>query len=293
MTWVSAVIIGSIFASIRSIQARRVGLSKKNLTSYGLFTSFACVFMLGIVHALVSGSHISSTNALSAWFFIVVGGALFASANFIVLTLYRKLPASAVVMLTLLNIVSVLIISRVFSSETLTTQQWIGAFLLVSSSLLSRWIATPKKNIKKKHMKHLWHYYLLAIAVALMYGFAVVNEKYLLSRIGTPTYLVYGWGAQFIFATLLAVHFGLLREIKTTRENHMNSWLLGILLAASGFFFIQTLTLTGSASITVIGSSMSLVFALVLAHIFLKERKNTLFKLVAVCNAIAGFSLII
>lgn len=290
MLWAVAMLIHTFLASLRSVQSRRIGLSKQDLSAYALFVSFFGVGTLGIIYSMVSEGNPDHGAALNKIGYLIIGGLLFASVNYLVFRLFRAAPASMVVILSLLNTVSVVVLSVVLLGETLTNKQWVGAVLLVSSAIFAKWLSVKKKknttNIKVKIVA-------VAILVALMYGLAMVNEKYLIDRIGVETYLLYGWGFQAVASIIIAFKLGLTNQIKTTTKNHINVWAVGLLLPISGAFFIISLTESDSVSLSSIGSSLKLVFALVLAYVILHERRDTFLKAISVVFAVIGFTLLV
>jgi len=268
----------TIFTSLRSVQNRRVGKYKRDLSLYALFASFVCVFLVGLSYAIGNWSKVDHLAAIDAWVFLTVGGGLFASLNFMVIKLYRYIPASVAVYISLFNVISILFFTSIFTQEILTKRQWIGVAALFLAVLV---IGLFSQNSKKtKNKKKLFVGFLIALLASLIFAPAVVNEKYLINRIGIETYLLYGWGMQATAATLVVFMFRNSRNHlkKMTRAMHLDVWTYGVLLGIAGFFFVFTLKNSQSASLTVISSIAKIGLTVVLAYIILKERDHLLAK---------------
>lgn len=204
--------------------------------------------------------------------------------------MYRLVPASVAVFMGLLNTISVLLVAVIFRGESLSYKQTAGALLLflavvfVGLTVKSR----SKRNDKKKIIVGL----LISTLAALLFGPAILNEKYLINRFGLETYLLYGWGLQAISAFILAAFLRKPRKSKLSLKMYLDVWIYGALLGISGMFFVLTLRNSGSASLSAISGTSKIIITVVGAYIILAERKHLVVKSSGVILSGAGLYLL-
>lgn len=286
MPWQLTIIIHSLLSAFRTIQARRVGLYKVDVSSYVLIASFLCVFSLGLGYVLISSSEVNYRAAWDARYYLLAGGTAFGTLNFLYYKLARLIPASVLVFVLLLNPLAVIVASQVATDETLTLVQWIGAGILLSAVVLAEY--TSKVDKSRKHKDKFLTGIVLALTISVLYGFAMVNEKYLLDRIDMPTYLIFGWGLQAISALIIGVKFWNPKISTIKPLQHLNVWITGILLSISGIFFIISVVEVDNVALATVTTSFKVIFTVVLAFIILKERQKLKLKLVATLLSIIG-----
>lgn len=289
MPWQLASILHVLLASFRSIQNRKIGLYKKDLSIYALVVSFIGVLLMGLGYAVFNWELVNHSSAWSARYFLLVGGMLFGSLNLLNFKLFRLLPASIVAIISLLSTLSVVILSMLFANERLSGVQISGGVLILSSILIVALITNGNNN--KSKLK-IYSALVIALIIALMYGPAIVNEKYLIDRIGLETYLLYGWGLQSLSAFTIAFMLRKPSKLKTTVKMHVNVWIYGMILAISGMLFIQSLVESDSASLAIIGASAKVVFTVFLAFLILKERSNLKLKIFSTVLSSIGLFLL-
>lgn len=292
MPWQVSALLYILFSSTRAIQNRRIGLYKTDLTAYALAASFVCVFTGGLLYALFSWSSVDHEAARNAWPFLVVGGSLFGCINVLIIKTYRFLPASLAIFMGILNTISVILFAYIFTEETLSVRQWIGATILLTAIILVAMI--NKRNRATKYQKSIVIGIILTVLTAFLFGPALLNEKYLINRLGLETYVVYGWGLQAISAFILAyfIHKNTKMKGRITTKMHVDVWVYGLLLILAGLMFVLSLQNSGSASLTAIISVANVVLTAVLAYIFLKERSYLLAKSVGIILTGAGLYLL-
>ena len=235
--------------------------------------------------------------AWDARYFLFLGGALYTTLNIVFLTLFRILPASIVAIVSLLNPLSVVIVATTFSGEALSLFQWAGSTVILSAVLLSVFVTSRHAHPQSTHKKTLNSKIklisaFLALSVATMFGFAVVNEKYLIDRLGLTTYFLYGIGFQILLASVFILIFRKKVTLRLPLRVHSIVWIYAVLLALSGLFFILTLESSDSSSLTAVGSSAKVALSLVLAYIILKEKKDIILKICAFILSLVGLFLL-
>lgn len=276
---------------MRAIQNRRVGLFKIDVSVYALVASFSCILIVGSVTALINWSKIDHRAAADAWSYLLVGGMLFAGINVIIFKLYRYIPASIMAFTTILNTLSILFFATIAGGESLSVKQVYGALLLFASVIVVGLFAKSTKKEKKNILLGLG----VAIFAALLFGPAIMNEKYLMNRIGLNTYLLYGWGLQALSAYVLA--FALKNRMKTkeklSRKIHINIWIVGALLGMSGFAYVTSLHNSKSASTMALSSTAVIGVTVFLAYFVLNEKEHLYPKILGMILSGAGLLLLL
>jgi drug/metabolite transporter (DMT)-like permease len=292
MPWQVSILFFTFLSSSRAILNRKIGLNKQDLTLYALVASFICVFSGGVLFTLLSNQTVNHALALEAWPRLVFGGTLFAAINVMVLKLFRYVPASIAVFISLLNTLSVILFAYIFTDENLNQLQWLGALLLFFVIVLVGYIS-HRNNKVKKHQNILLGV-LLAVMTALLFGPAIVNESYLIGTLGLETYLVYGWGLQATMSLLLAfvLKDRKRKKLKLPLKTHVLIWTYGGLLGAAGLMFTMTLDNSGSSSITAVAATASVALSVVLAYFFLHEKDDLALKLLGLVLAGCGLTLL-
>jgi len=291
MSWQITTLIFILTTSARAIQIRRIGLFKKDVSVYLLVASFTCILFVGLVTSLLNWNNVDHLAAFKAWPFILVGGLMFASVNIVVYKLYRYIPASIMAFTTLLNTLSVVLFATLAGGESLSSRQLYGAFLLFISVITGGLLT----NKSKKSNNNIGLAIGIIVIVALLFGPAIMNEKYLISRIGFNTYLFYGWGLQALSAFLLAIIFKnrSVNKQKLSKHIHFNVWISGALLGLGGLAFVTSLSHSGSASTLVLSSTATIGLTVFIAYFVLKEKDHLLAKIFGLILSVFGLLLLL
>lgn len=290
MPWQLSILVHSLLSAGRSIQNRRIGKNSYDISLYALFVTFLMVSVLGLILGFTQEDPVVASDAWSARWYLVAAGTCFATLNFLSFKLFRLLPASVVAITSLLNPTAVVVVAAAFTAETLTTQQWIGSAVLLLAVMLVQLRHTNKKNSNGKLSIGLSASIILL--VALLFGIGIVTEKYLLDRIGLSTYLVFGWGGQFVSVSVLVFLLRKNFRLPDTWKMHGIVFSSALFLSVGGFFFVKTQVSSDSASLTSVSSSVKVLLTVLLAFIFLKERDRMIQKFIALALSCAGLFLL-
>ena len=118
------------------------------------------------------------------------------------------------------------------------------------------------------------------------------GEKMAINQLGPWHYMAYGWLMQFVGVLALFLLFG------RSEMKHMNiviakkATLLGAITSVAGLLYVYALS-KGSLSYTVVAISGKSALVLVLAAIFLKERNQMQFRILAFITVVVGLVLIL
>jgi uncharacterized membrane protein len=287
-------IIHSLLGGYRLITTRQIGLDKKDASLYALIVSFLCVWVMGGIVFLLSGDGIAIADVADNVHFLILGGVLFGVANLLTIRLFRLVNASVAILLTLLNNLAVVMLATLLGDETLSFKQASGIAVLLSSIVIAEVIAyrSKKKQARQARLTVISSI-IITIVLSIIFSFAVLNEKYLLQELPLSTYVLFGWGAQFLAALLIFLLLGGARNIRgLQRMTHVYSWLSGLLLAVSGLLFVVSLQETNSSSQITVISSFKIVTAMLLAYVLLNERTHALLKMCTTATSVVGLFLL-
>lgn len=295
MPWQVLILVHSVIGGYRTILTRRIGLVRHDVSFYALAVSFTCVWVTGLVVAYYNSTSLDNEAAWNLKGFIILGGLLFGTANLLSLKLFRMVTASVAVLLSLLNVLAVVLVAAIFGGERLSPVQIIGGLFLLSAVFIAEIMnfMSKKQSRKIKQLK-ISKSLVLTIVLSIIFAFGVVNEKYLLSHLPLTTYLVYGWGAQFLTAIILFVSFSKGRNVRLyTKNTHVIVWKSGALLAAGGLLFVISLSESRSSSLATLASSAKVVTAMLFAYYLLHERDGMLLKFASVGLSCVGLVLLL
>ncbi len=129
----------------------------------------------------------------------------------------------------------------------------------------------------------------VCLLAALVLGIAVAYERFMLTRIDFGSYLVYGWGAQILWAVILTHKE--LRKLPSLFGKNLGARNLILAWGATSLLksmsFILALKTSTASVISVVTDFLSVV-VVISAYFFLKERKHIVYKIVAAIVGIAG-----
>jgi drug/metabolite transporter (DMT)-like permease len=217
---------------------------------------------------------------------------LFAVINILVIKTYRYLPASLAMFMSVLSTVSVVVFAYIFTTETLSPKQWLGALTLFLAVVIVAII--NKRRSKGAEEKYILIGISFAVLTTLIFAPAMLNEKYLIDRLGLETYVLYGWGMQAVAAFRLAFMLRTKndKKVKLTRRMHVNIWAYAVLLIFSGLMYVTSLQKSGSASLTAVIAVANVSITVMLAYVFLRERTNLGTKLLGLLLTCVGVLLL-
>jgi drug/metabolite transporter (DMT)-like permease len=293
MPWQVFIVANVIVSAFRSLQSGKIGRYREDVTLYAMSLSFLLQFFIAIAFVIISSGSLNHSGAWEARYFIFFGAFLYTTLNIVFLSLFRIAAASIVVLVSLLNPVAVIVVATTFSGETLTSRQIIGVVAILLAVLLAGLLTKHHPQVLNKSKRNSSMKLIgLSFAVAVMYGFAVINEKYLINRLELPTYFLYGVGAQVMFATMYLYTLRTRITLKLPLNVHYNVWLYAALLAISGLFFLLSLNYSNSSSLTAMGSSAKVALTVLLAYFLLHEKEDLILKAVSLSLSILGLFLL-
>src|SRR5665213_3076 len=129
---------------------------------------------------------------------LLVGSWVFPLIN--VLSIRASKDADAGLFSILINLAPIVTIigATLLLKESLTNHQLLGAAIILASAFL---VTLPNLSRRGKTRQS---GILIVLAIVLLSGLATVYERWMLGRIDLGAYMVFGWGAQTLWMTVIA-----------------------------------------------------------------------------------------
>ena len=279
MTWQLFIILYLIASTAFYLTRRKLAtsLAKYNRLING-FALAGVLYPLGLIVAFVL-----QPNLAIGWQNIVLllaGSLLFPLVNVLSFRANKELDAGMFTIFSNITPVVTIAAAWLLLNETLTDLQLLGAVVIISSAFM-----VTARSVGRTLPTRGILYALLAVSLL---GLAIVFERWMLTRIDFGAYLVYGWGAQTVWAVIMAWP-----ERKRLGQLFARSRLRGVIVyavanACKGLFFIAALKLSENASVIGAYIAFNAVLVVVAAYIILGERESMLRKLTAAALGTAG-----
>ena len=170
-------------------------------------------------------------------------------------------------------------------NEGLNSREFLGAALIIASTFL---VSIPGfLSRSRSKVTGL----LLALLSVLMLGVATTFERWMLTRISFSAYLIYGWGFQALWMSIIA--WPDRKYIKTLRNSKLKQPIItfGLVNAIKGLLWLGALRLSGNASLVTAFGSFTAILVVLSAYFALREREYIAYKFMA--SSIGAIGLVI
>ncbi len=277
----------SLFGAFYSITGRKLSVRLPNAQlqiSAALFTmAYAVALPIGLQLGDVYWS-----DVVEWWPYFVLRGVLIAMSMAITLRIFRYVDAGLGTLLITLYIVAGVLGGMWLLGERMGLQQLIGSAIVLGAIFYVLSVHIGKRE------RHQWTIaIMLALAGAVCFGVSMVIEKLLLGDMSPGSYIVWGWGVEWIATLLLALTFG--RKYIPQVFARRNLALLataGVLRSGMGLLFVASLVMLKSLCIALVLSGLRSLFAALLGAWMLRERRFLRRKIIASICAAVGVALI-
>lgn len=281
MTWQFFLTCFLILGTIVALLQRQLGktIPQYNRLVNGFFF-IAVHYPLAIITALIIGF-----NANIGWNNIII---LFVMAISFPLTDILAYRASKNVDAGLFGIINnlgpviTIVLAALLLAQELTSQQFVGALIIVFSALLVS-IVAYSRSAKSTRIG-----IALALLSMMLWGLGTVFESWMLRRIGMGSLLVYGLGFQTFWMAVFV----------WPQRNHIGSIInrkygpkvltLSLAKSIKGIAFIAALYISKSAAIVGAFTGFLPVMIVVSAYFFLKEKSHIKIKISAALAGLIG-----
>lgn len=280
MTWqilVSAyIVLGTASYLVRRSLAQ--SLTDHNRFINGFF--YLCVlYPIGLVAGFLSSPDLAIgwQNAL----FILIGSCSFPIIAVLSYSASEHVDAGLYTILNNLTPIIAIIAAALLLNENLTNQQLLGAAVIITSAFL---VTLPRLQHRSNTTTAGLDQALASVAIL---GLAIVYERWMLTRIGFGAYMIFGWGGQVFWMTVIAWPERHYFKIMTSRRHLGPILIYCITNALKGLCFVGALKL-GNASLVSAFSSFMTVTVVISAYFVLREREGLLLKILAAIIGTAG-----
>lgn len=282
MTWQIFILLSVIFYSVSIIIQKKI-LKDKNSNPI----AFAIIFQLlvgifialyGFIFAKISFENFSSLFV--NFIFMVV---LYAILNIFIVKSMKQTEASKFTIIFATRALFATVISLIFLKEALLFRHIIGALLIFSGIMLS-----DPKSLKLSFGKG----EMFAFLAALFFGFATVNDRFVLKQVNVYSYS----SAAFILPAILTglIYPGRIKDISVFLTGSFLPKIIFLctIFAANSVFFYLALQRGDSVSQVNSAGLISVIVIVLLSVIFLKERTNMAMKIIGSVVSFVGLFLV-
>lgn len=288
MPWQALILLQNLFSAFNTLVLRAVAKKVKNAHFQVVAVMFCIIILSGWIYGLSMGG--IQWHYLSRYLLLfIMGGFGFSLSNVGSYKALEYADAGIATIFSTLNTLAAIILSTLLIKEGLSGLQALGVAILLSSI----WYIMST-NVKKSEKDNWLLCLMFSIFAAVCFGFAMTTEKYLLNHMSTPTYITIGWSFQGLAALSFSFIFN--RNMWRKLFNKEVFKLVvgaGMLRVTAGFLLIFSLTLANNLSIISALAAVRIIFVVLLAAIFLNERKLFARKLVGALVAVAGIAVLL
>jgi len=236
--------------------------------AYGLAFQWICATLVGI-YAFWNGFVVPPIRELPLNF--VLMALLYGFSTILILKALKTIEASEATILASSRAVWTILVALIFLGETFSIIKLIGTLLI----FIAIFLVSYEKRLSLK----IGSFYVLAYA--LLFGVAVANDTYIIRQADVPSYLTMAFLLPGF--VILAYNPSVIKKMKIFLKNDilMKMILLAIFYSISAIAFYLAYQSGGNVSqIAPINQSVVIV-TVILAAIFLKERKHLIRKIIA------------
>lgn len=281
MTWQILLAIYLILGTASYLLRRSLAktLEQHNKAINGFFF-LVVLYPLGLIAA-----SFTNPNLAIGWQnlgILLMASAVFPLINLLAFRASKDVDAGLYTILNNLTPIITIAAASTLLSESLNSQQQLGAVVIIASTFLA---TLPR-------LRHRSSTSLSGLAFALasvsLLGLAIVFERWMLTRIDFGAYLVFGWGAQTLWMTIIAWPERHNIRILKDKSKFIPILGYGITNALKGLCFVGALKLSGNASLVGASASFMAVLVVLSAYLILKEKEGLWFKVGAVVLGTIG-----
>jgi len=275
--WFLFACISGLFYTINSLITRRILKGDKDAWAYSFY--FSLVGALISLPFMISSFKVAHNILL--WLLLVFTGALIVAQNLLIFKSTNYLEASVQGIITKFKLVWVFIFGIIILGEHFSLLKFIGTIL----TLISGWLLVNKLK-KKQSIKGI----ILAFVSTLFYAIVIVFYKFLFVEFNSSSLTFFIFFIPAII-NLIIMPNSIKRILSMIKESKLVVVIACSLGAFANLSMNYALTFGEISKVLVIIEAF-LIVTLVGEHIFLKEKKNLLIKILAVIIVVVGAILI-
>lgn len=293
-SWQVLIMLHALFSALQALQFRAIARDKQArhaglaVNAIAFSTLYVCALL---VLPLVGGVRLQ--EFLDNWRLFAASASLFVFALYLMYKAFTHLESATASVLGTSAALFVVLIAGVFYGERFTPNQIIGMAIVLPCIWYVLLLARKHHKLLNFRDRGWLHGFWYMMGSSLCLALAHVLEKDILQQVTVGSYLAFGWLLQAAVAWLFYVVAGqharqIFRQNKTVRS----AMQLGAVRAATGFFFVMALKLSGSVSLVTVIANFRIIIVAVLAGWLLGERRFYYKKLAAAAVSVLGLSII-
>jgi drug/metabolite transporter (DMT)-like permease len=226
-------------------------------------------------------------EALQRWWpYLLLGGVATSMSAIATFVVFRYMDAAMGTLLGTTYIVMGVLAGLYILGEQMGLQEIAGAGIVLSAVVYALSV-----HVSRRERRHWTLGIFYTLAGAVFFSIGVMVEKFLLGEMSMSSYVVWGFGSQWLVMLLLSTCFGWRYFPKVI--NKRNALLLlaaGLTRSAMALLFVVSLVTLKSLCLAVVLSGMRPLFVAFLGASFLHERRFLARKVVASLVAGAGIA---
>jgi transporter family protein len=282
MPWQLLVLVSAFFAAVTTV-LQRVFLKDKKTDSVAFAGVYQllCAVILGTI-GVATGNFVI-TDLSMVWPNVMLSGFLYALGTMFIFLGLKSGEASKFTVIFSSRTLFTILAAFLFLGETMGGNQLIGVFLIIGSILIISF--TPDSMSFDKDERY-------ALFAAIAFGLATVNDKFVIGQMNFFWFLFLGFVLPGVFIFFMRpvsiqkvkalLHYRMMRGIT----------IISLIYCIGTLAFYTALSYAKSSEVASLGIT-SVVFAEILALVFLGERNNIAFKVVGTIVAVVGVYFVI
>ena len=288
------IMLHALFSALQALQFRAIARDKKARHG-GLAVNaiaFSTLYVCGlIILPLIGGVRLQ--EFLDQWVLFIAASMLFVCALYLMYKGFTHLESATASVLGTSSALFTVIIASVIYGESLSPTQLVGIAIVLPCIWYVLLLARQHNTLLNFKDKGWLHGFWYIIGSSLCLGTAHVIEKEILSRASVGSYIAFGWALQTIAAWGLYFLFGKkAKKMFSQQKTVRSSMQLGVVRAATGFFFVLALAKSNNVSLVAVVANFRIILVAILAGWFLNERTFYYKKIAAAAISVIGLSII-
>lgn len=282
MDWYFLAIASIVAASFKGIFTKILikDKNKQVLESVILFQFIAAFIIL--IPALIHGFKMPPIASYPLNFLVM--GVFYGSTMILLFSAYKRIGASDVAILATLETLTVIILGNLILNEVLSIKMILGVIFILTSIILLSW-----NNFKIINFNRGFIYVIIASIFA---GIAGISEVMPIRNSDVLSFVAIGYILPGIFVYFVYIYKSRKIKIDLKNVNLKYASLLALfsVIAYTPFYF--AIKFNGQLSQILAINKTSIIFTILLAAIFLKERNNLKTKLFCGFLSVIGIILL-
>lgn len=282
-----AVVFGqNIFGAFYSLLSRRLSVKMPHAQAQISAVLYTITMLVALPIAFWYGD-VYIADLTRWWPYILLGGLVTALNGVSLLLVFRYMDAAMGSLLMTINVVMAVLAAMYILGERMGMQELIGAVAVVAAVVYALSV-----HVSRRERRNWTLGILFTVVSAFLFAVAAVVEKFLLGEMGVSSYLVWGWGSQWLIAILIGLLLGWRNYGVVLAKRNMKLVVgAGLMRSGMGMFFVFSIVIFKSLCMAVILAGLRPLFVSFLGAWLLHERKFLLRKVVA--SVIAAFGVAI